>query len=82
MKMRPGEWPWPASDRNGWPQPRQRDMSMFAPPPYDPRYSVEWSAPEVQAKREAAAQRENERIARYHEQQSRIEEERLNKEGR
>jgi hypothetical protein len=74
---------WTQSNRTVWPQQSsRRDMSMFAPPAYDPRYSADWSSSEVQAEREAAAQRENERIARYHEQQSRIQEGRLNREGR
>ena len=50
--------------------------------PHDPRFSAAWSSPEVLAAGEARARAERERIARYYEQQTKLQEQRINREER
>jgi hypothetical protein len=59
--------------------PRQRDPSIFMLPP-DPRAA--WSSPEMLAAREEAARAERERMAKWYEGQTRLQEQRINREER
>jgi hypothetical protein len=72
---------WANSAKTVWPPPRQRDFSVLAVP-HDPRFSAEWSSPEVMAAREAAARAENERMSGHYEAQTKAQEDRINREER
>jgi hypothetical protein len=72
---------WINSARTVWPPPPQRDFSVLAVP-HHPQFSPDWSSPEVLAAREEAARADRERAAKYAEWQTRVQEERVNREER
>jgi hypothetical protein len=68
------------SGKQLWPQVVPRDMSLFNPVvPVNPAFSPDWWRPEVQAARQAEAQREARRVAEYYEKQKQQQQERANK---
>jgi hypothetical protein len=72
---------WNNSGRMAWPPPRQLNLSALMPP-QDPRFGPDWCSPEVLSAREAEAQAERERMAKYYEHQTRLQEQRINREER
>jgi hypothetical protein len=72
---------WINSARTVWPPPPQRDFSVLAVP-HHPQFSPEWCSPEVLSAREAAARAEQERLAKWYEGQTRLQEQRINREER
>ena len=66
---------WQRSETMAWPPPQHWDTSLFAPAPFDRRYSADWAA--AREEEQQAMRAEQERIAAYYEEQQRAQKKRM-----